>query len=64
MSRGSDRRAGEDRSGGERGLTEEEKARAWIEHHVRESPPFSDAQLKRMGEILGVVLTRKTSTPA
>lgn len=41
--------------------SEEEAARAWIERHVRESPPFSEEQLRRMGEILGLRLTRKSS---
>lgn len=45
--------------------TDEEAAvAAWIERHVRESPPLSDDQLHRMGEILGVRLTRRSATRA
>lgn len=43
---------------------EEAAVAAWIERHVRESPPLSDDQLRSLGEILGVKLIRRSATPA
>ncbi|MBO8194702.1 hypothetical protein ITI46_24040 [Streptomyces oryzae] len=35
-----------------------------IERHIRQSPPLSDDQLRAMGVILGVRLTRRNAKPA
>ncbi len=44
---------------------DEAKVDAWIERCVCDAPPLGDAQLRRIGDILGVTLTRKpTATPA
>ncbi|MBB5119785.1 hypothetical protein [Streptomyces eurocidicus] len=48
----------------ERERREEAAVREWIERHVRESPPLSADQLRLMGEILGLRLTKKTSIRA
>lgn len=50
---------------GQKLTCDESKVDAWIERCLRDAPPLGDAQLHRIGEILGVSLTRKTSaTPA
>lgn len=44
--------------------SEEESVRRWIARCLDESPPFTDAQLRQMGEILGVRFSRKNAKPA
>ncbi|GAA2105230.1 hypothetical protein GCM10009759_42130 [Kitasatospora saccharophila] len=43
-------------------LCPDEAVDRWIEKHLATAPRFSDDQLREMGVILGVQLTRRTST--
>ncbi|MFJ1832176.1 hypothetical protein [Streptomyces sp. NPDC088178] len=46
-----------------RSLADEARER-WIRKCVDEAPPLSDAQLKSIGTVLGIRLTRKYATQA
>ncbi|MFD3723494.1 hypothetical protein [Streptomyces sp. NPDC058671] len=46
-----------------RSLADEARER-WIRKCVDEAPPLSDAQLKSIGTVLGIGLTRKYATQA
>lgn len=43
---------------------EDAAARAWIDRQLRDAPPLSDEQLRSVGEILGLSLTRRSSIRA
>ncbi|GAA3042499.1 hypothetical protein GCM10020229_62160 [Kitasatospora albolonga] len=43
-------------------LCDDEAVERWIEKHLAAAPRFSDDQLREMGIILGVQLTRRTAS--